>query len=120
MDWQLYFFSILGGINGAGVITLVLGICAMAISVLVAGANAGRYGEEDLREPAKKAFRISVVAVVVSMAITTFVPTPRSLLHAYLLVEGRKVINAPNAEKAADEFVKRLDMLIEKLPQGDQ
>jgi hypothetical protein len=48
----------------------------------------------------------------------TFIPDQKSVLRAYLMLEGSKVINAENAEVAIEDFGNKVDRLIDAI--GDK
>jgi len=56
-----------------------------------------------------------LLALACAFAIVGFVPSTDSLLRAYLMVEGSKLVTAENAEKATGEIVKRIDKVIAQI-----
>jgi hypothetical protein len=75
--------------------------------------------DESLVKLLKPAFRWSLIVSASGALVATVVPPTNAIIRAYVMVEGSKVINAPNAEKATAELLKRVDALIGKIGKGD-
>lgn len=58
-----------------------------------------------------KAFWISIIV----FSIGALTPSKEGLIKAYFIVEGSKVVNAPNADKFAKELSKKADDLIKAI-----
>lgn len=70
-------------------------------------------------EPKVRKFSITmlVFAIVFRLGSGLF-PTTENVLKAYALIEGSKVINAPNAEAAATAIGKRFDKFLDIVDKG--
>ena len=108
MSWSIYLLSITDNICLIGWGALLFG----PVSFIV-GMTEG--GEKNIRI----CNRITVLCLAVVFA-AVLTPSRRGILEAYFMVEGVKVVNAQNAEKAIDEFTKRVDRIIDVLEKSDR
>ena len=65
-----------------------------------------------------KHFKTTLICSVVFWFIAALFPSTKAVLTAYALVEGSKVINADNAEMAADAVGKRFDKFLDIVDKG--
>jgi hypothetical protein len=106
-------------VEGLSVVTLI----GLAVAVIL--TTIASMGERDdsrevitaktVRSAAKK---IAVIAAI-CLTVCSLVPSRKGLIQAYLIVEGTKIVNAENADKALEVFNKKIDKLIEVLDEAD-
>lgn len=114
---MIYLLSILDGANAAGVAIIALSAAAAFMCGLVCLFS--EYDKEDHQiATARKVGTVSAWAFAGALAFVALVPSSESLLRAYLMVEGSKIVTAQNAAKATAEIVKRVDTLISKIGGG--
>jgi hypothetical protein len=87
----------------------------------------GTYGDERrslesrFTEHELKVRKLSICLgfmTVVFWTSSALCPSTENVLKAYALIEGSKVINAPNAEKAAEAIGKRFDHFLDIVDRG--
>ena len=61
----------------------------------------------------KLLFAKLAIVFAVSASLFSLVPTRDDIVKAYMMQEGAKLVTAKNADKAIEEFTKRLDKVIE-------
>ena len=119
MTWTIYFLSITDGFSTVCAwwpLMLVLA-CGSYIGEIVTSGEVAKYKE---RSPSsyeasyhdeatafmtrwRAARQLFVTCLIVMAVLSALVPTRSALIESYVMVESRKVLNAPNAEKAATE-----------------
>jgi len=128
----IYFLSISENLNNAldGISSRAL-LAAIVIYVLFTIRKVTVLAEErgETRERLEAKFKeyeptvrnISLSLSFISMvlwAVAALCPSTENVLKAYALVEGSKVINAPNAEKAAEAIGQRFDHFLDIVDRG--
>lgn len=109
---MIYFISILDGLNST--LIAVATFATIACVVLLVCMFIERM--EDLKVPCKWVAAVAVVSAILS----ALVPSTESLLKAYLLVEGSKIITADNAQEASKEILKRVDNMLKLLKEENK
>lgn len=115
---NVYWLSILEGINDAihcsafiaGMISVVLLIAGVAMKI----ESIGCEGEKEMHQAGAKLHKIlcfSVPLIFILIFAGAFVPTKRDIIEAYIMIEGKGIINAENADKA----IKRVDEITERI-----
>lgn len=124
MTWTIYLlatlddlrstFTGLAWVSGA-MLTLV--IFAMVPRFMELGlnfdkdaANAKAIWAQHIR-----AGKIASAFLAVFMVLSALIPTRRSLIEAYAITEGAKIITADNGKKMAEEVGKRFDTFLNML-----
>lgn len=70
-------------------------------------------------EPKVRRFSIIMLSLAIVFRLSSgLFPTTENVLKAYALIEGSKVINAPNAEAAATAIGKRFDKFLDIVDKG--
>ena len=70
-------------------------------------------------EPKVRRFSIIMLSLAIIFRFSSgLFPTTENVLKAYALIEGSKVINAPNAEAAATAIGKRFDKFLDIVDKG--
>ena len=70
-------------------------------------------------EPKVRRFSITMLSLAIVFRLSSgLFPTTENVLKAYALIEGSKVINAPNAEAAATAIGKRFDKFLDIVDKG--
>lgn len=112
MNWFLiYLLSVSGSVvNVAVCIFLIVGLGCLFASIF---AMTG--GCDDERERAVGYVKRLATIAGIAAAVAALTPTGDSIMRAYLMVEGSKLVTAKNAEKVTDEIVKRVDKVIEQI-----
>lgn len=115
-------------LNGAGnwCFFLALGLyaaCHVRLWATIDNEPASKVAQlterHDAREPVVRKFSITVgvIGIVLWLSSTIF-PSVENVLKAYALIEGSKVINADNAELAAEAIGKRFDKFLDIVDKG--
>jgi len=114
----VYLLSILDGVSGFLTGVVILSTIGAFLLAFFAPMMADVWQNADSAQVRSTAFlwaKRAIGAAVVAGLLGALTPTTETLLRAYVLVEGSKLVNAPNAQKAADEIMKRVDSLIGKV-----
>ena len=85
----------------------LLGTIALAVSI-------GMVGDDGCKHVVKPLRRLSFILLsvaIVGLVLYIFVPTKRDLIEAYIIIEGKEIVNAENADKA----IQRVDQLVERV-----
>lgn len=124
MTWELYLLSILNDVASTLVFFSVLATAATAASAfgrIMMRAEADMYASYN-RAAAEawhavwtRVFRWAAPTAAVLLPLAVLVPSSEDLKQAYIMLEAPKVLNAPNAERAAKDLSGKLDRLIEAL-----
>lgn len=133
MSWTIYLLSICDSIASIRFIVLVVFLICFVGWCICLGCTTEKTSGGEYEEPRKRddlerarAWKSSVylrrgwVTALIVGTITLLFPTQQQVLRAYMMVEGAKVVTAPNAEKALAEFTKRVDAIIGKINEGDK
>jgi hypothetical protein len=105
---------------------LLAGVVAYIVSVLRHWWWLDTHRDEEkenadylISEPKVRKFSITCGVLSAGFALLSgLCPTTENVLKAYALVEGSKVINAPNAELAAEAVGKRFDRFLDIVDRG--
>ena len=85
--------------------------------ILTDAHGTSRTEEKDRFTKAEQTVRLLTIKLVItgaiSLLVSAFFPTTENVLRAYALIEGSKVINAENAEHAAEAVGKRFDRFMD-------
>jgi hypothetical protein len=114
----VYLLSILDGVSGFLTGVVVTSLIAVFVLGLFTPLMGEVWRDADAAQVRSTAFswaKRGIAAAVVAGLLGALTPTTETLLRAYVMVEGSKLVNAPNAQKAADEILKRVDALIGKV-----
>lgn len=114
MNLELYLLSIIDNLHNLFIAGMIIGIFCASCSVVVWIISI----DSDVDNPSmfrKMAIRFcKFTAIAFSIAfLFSLVPTRDDIVKAYMIQEGAKLVTAKNADKAVEEFTKRLDKVIE-------
>lgn len=125
MEWSVYLLSIIDNlmlITTVSVITLLASLLVLVVSALRHSAilkavecdECGQYTDEypTLKRMIKLSARTLIISITIVLISLSF-PSRNSILKAYIMVEGSKVANANNSEKAIEETLKRIDRFLD-------
>jgi hypothetical protein len=115
----IYLLSILDGLDGAlGGLVFASVVGLLGAVVAPAFLHSMAFNREDSEAAERSAVQIRpwrarcAVAMVVFTLVAAAVPSTESLLRAYVMVEGSKIVHAENAEAASKALLERVDKLI--------
>lgn len=115
----IYLLSISEGVSCmAFIAAVVLLIAALAIK-FGPGVVAFMELKERPAKPTRSAKPCLIGAAVLGF-VAAAIPSPKAILAAYLMVEGRKVATAENAEAAADAAMTRIDRVLDAIEGRDK
>lgn len=93
-------------------ITLMLGGVIVAAASCIVWGVARDTATAATEELVRKVVKITLPLAACAVLISTLIPDTKSLLRAYMMVEGSKVLNSDNAETVSKEILKRVDSVI--------
>lgn len=121
MNLELYLLSIIDNISDLFVpaITsaIIFGIVAVILFCISFDKDVNEEFKTNVRKLANLVKNCVIVAVFMSV-LCSLVPTRDDIVKAYMIQEGAKLVTAKNADKAVEEFTKRLDKVIEHFTEG--
>jgi len=114
--WSIYLISV---INVGSYLTVFSAMTFLVCGVIVLGSHIFLFEPDkkelervkDLRKSLTKIIYISIAVFMLGALI----PSQESLIRAYFIAEGSKVINAKNVDIFAKELSKKADDLIKNL-----
>jgi len=108
---NIYWLSILDNASrGLGHLTAILLVGALILGMV----GAMTATENEFRDLSKKLFRIMIITMSLGCFVIItrcFIPNKQDIIEAYIMIEGKEIVNAENADKA----IKRMDELTERI-----
>lgn len=121
MNLELYLLSIIDNISDLFVPAITSAIIFGIVAVILFCISFDKDVNEDFRLSVGKLANLVKNCVIVAVFISvlcSLVPTRDDIVKAYMIQEGAKLVTAKNADKAVEEFTKRLDKVIEHFTEG--
>lgn len=115
MNLELYLLSIIDNLHVICIPAMVVGSLLAFITVITTCCSFDTSTEAEsvwLRKFSYKMFKFLILAFSIAF-LFSLVPTRDDIVKAYMMQEGAKLVTAKNADKAVEEFTKRLDKVIE-------
>jgi hypothetical protein len=115
--WLIYFVSISENLHDAlfalGIITTVVFACIGVFGAIVMGDS--RTPDAECAAHCKRWVYKAMYVGFPLILLGVLIPTTDTLIKAYVMVEGSKIVNADNAEVAAKEVTARVDRVLDYL-----
>lgn len=111
---MIYLLSILDKISTVvGAVSIVTAIIFGIVMIFAIAMLDLDYNMKDQRfSSVTKMLKITGVVSLATAILSCFIPTQTSLMKAYLMLEGNKIVNAENSTKFANEVGNKVDNLI--------
>ena len=107
----IYLLSISEGVQAILVIFGGIG-CFSGALLFIKGSLEEDAGAKEIALANRRSAKRLIAPGVLLCALAALIPAPGSIIKAYLMVEGRRVVTAENAEQAAKDLGAKLDRLI--------
>jgi len=121
MNLELYLLSIIDNISDLFVPAITSAIIFGIVAVILFCISFDKDVNEEFRTNVRKLANLvknCVIVAVFMSVLCSLVPTRDDIVKAYMIQEGAKLVTAKNADKAVEEFTKRLDKVIEHFTEG--